>query len=157
MSYWFFPFLLFSYPKAIWQARSAVSGAGEPGSHDMDRCPWPCSSVPRQRSPHAPVNVTEPWAGSLPQPHCRAGGQRPGLGGLLSPGGAQDGAGTAQGVPKIPGGMSLRLLAPAGAAGGTAGCWVGAGRMGNGSTWGSGRGDAKGRQQRSRHGRGAEL
>lgn len=83
------------------------------GAIDTDQCPWPCSSLPRQRSLQAQANVTEPWPDSL-----RTRGHYPGLGSLFSPRGAKEGAGTARGVPEIPGGMSLRDLAVVAAAGG---------------------------------------
>jgi len=57
--------------------------------------------------------------------------QHPGPGALLFSRGAREGAGTAQGVPKSPGGTSQRLLVPAGAAGAQQGAGrVGMGRLG---------------------------
>lgn len=62
----------------------------------MDQCPWPCSSLPRQLSLQAQVNVTEPWPDSLRHPRAvpRAGVTLLSLGstggGWHSPGGAQN-------------------------------------------------------------------
>lgn len=125
MSYWFFSsFSRFLIQKQFGRHTALSAVLDSLGAIDMDQCPWLCSSLPSQRSLQAQVNVTEPWPDSLRHPRAV-----PGLGSLFSPWGAQEGAGTAQGVPEIPGGMSLRDLAPVAAAGGTAGRRVVTGRV----------------------------